>query len=66
MLLQAAKSGLLGGEGLALDSSTLDASADLAKIRRRESGLSYQEYLAQLAKESGVETEVAAIAEALK
>jgi transposase len=51
-----AKRGLLKGETLGVDSTTLEANAALRSIVRRDSGESYEEFLKRLAKESGIET----------
>lgn len=51
-----AKSGLLKGETLGLDATTLEANAALRSIVRRDSGESYQEFLTRLAQASGIET----------
>ena len=51
-----AKEGLLKGKTLGIDATTLEANAALRSIRRRDSGETYQEFLTQLAKASGIET----------
>jgi transposase len=48
--------GLLKGETVAIDGTTLEANAALRSIVRRDSGESYEEFLRGLAKESGIET----------
>lgn len=56
VLQRVAESGLLKGKTLGIDATTLEANAALRSIVRRDTGESYQEFLTQLAKESGVET----------
>jgi transposase len=51
-----AKKGLLRGETLGVDATTLEANAALRSIVRRGSGESYEEFLTALAKASGIET----------
>jgi transposase len=51
-----AEEGLLRGNTVAIDSTTLEANAALRSIVRRDSGQAYEEFLKRLAKESGVET----------
>lgn len=51
-----AKANLLSGEGLAIDSSTIDANAALSAVRRRDSGRDYHGFVQQLATTSGVPT----------
>ncbi len=51
-----AKSGLLRAKTLGIDSTTLEANAALRSIVRRDSGERYDEFLEQLAKDSGIET----------
>lgn len=51
-----AKRGLLKGKTLGVDSTTLEANAALRSIVRRDTGESYDEFLEQLAKSSGIET----------
>lgn len=46
--------GLLDGKALGIDSTTMEASAALRSIVRRDSGESYTEYLTELAKEAGI------------
>lgn len=43
------KAGLLKGEAVGVDSSTLEANASLEKLTRREDGKSYREYIGELA-----------------
>jgi len=51
-----ARKGFLKGKTLGIDATTLEANAALRSIVRRDSGESYQEFLTQLAQESGIET----------
>lgn len=51
-----AKEGLLKGNTIGIDATTLEANAALRSIVRRDSGESYEEFLRQLAKEAGIET----------
>ena len=48
--------GLVKGERLGVDGSTMEANAALRNIVRRDSGESYRAMLTRMAKESGVET----------
>ena len=48
--------GLLRGETLGVDATTLEANAALRSLVRRETGQSYQAFLTELAKASGIET----------
>jgi transposase len=48
--------GLLKGDTVAIDGTTLEANAALRSIVRRDSGESYDEFLRGLAQESGIET----------
>jgi transposase len=47
--------GLLKGEVLGVDSTTLEANAAMRSIVRKDSGETYREYLAGLAREAGME-----------
>jgi transposase len=47
---------LIEGKTIGVDSTTLEANAALRSIVRRDSGQGYQEFLADLAKQSGIET----------
>ena len=49
-------SGLLRGKTLGVDATTLEANAALRTIVRRADGTEYEEWLAQLARASGIET----------
>src|SRR3989304_1878262 len=51
-----ARKGLLQGKTLGVDATTLEANAALKSIVRRDSGEGYQEFLTQLAQESGIAT----------
>lgn len=59
------KAGLLKGEAIGVDSSTLEANASLEKLTRREDGKSYRDYVGELAAEAeGIDPEdTAAVAE---
>jgi transposase len=48
--------GLLSGKTLGVDATTLEANAAMRSIVRRDTKEGYQEFLARLAKESGIET----------
>ena len=54
-LLPLHRAGLLKGERIGLDSSILEANASHDKLVRREDGMSYQDYIAKLAEEAGVD-----------
>lgn len=47
---------LLSGRTLGVDSTTLEASAAMRSIVRRDTAEGYQQFLTRLAKESGIET----------
>jgi hypothetical protein len=51
--------GRIKGERIGLDASTMEASAALRAIVRRDSGEGYREMLAPMARESGIETPTA-------
>jgi len=51
-----AKEGLLKGETLGVDATTLEANAALRSIVRRDTGESYEGFLTRLAQASGIET----------
>jgi transposase len=51
-----AEEGLLKGNTVAIDGTTLEANAALRSIVRRDNGQTYEEFLQGLAKESGIET----------
>jgi hypothetical protein len=48
--------GLIKGERIGLDASTIEANAALRAIVRRDSGEGYREMLARMAREAGIET----------
>ena len=56
VLALVAARGLVKGERIGVDGSTMEANAALRAIVRRDSGETYREMLTQMAKESGVET----------
>src|SRR5579862_8451747 len=51
-----AEKGLLKGQTLGIDATTLEANAALRTIVRRDTGEGYQDFLKRLAQESGIET----------
>ena len=51
-----AEHGLVQGERLGVDASTMEANAALRTIVRRETGESYREMLKRMAQDSGIET----------
>ena len=51
-----AREGLLKGKTIGVDATTLEANAALRSIVRRDDGSTYDEYLTELAKASGIET----------
>jgi transposase len=51
-----ARQGLLDGQTVGVDATTLEANAALRSIVRKDTGQSYQEFLTELAKASGIET----------
>ena len=51
-----AKADLLKGKTLAVDATTLEANAALRSLCRTDTGEPYQDYLTELAKESGIDT----------
>jgi transposase len=51
-----AEKGLLKGKTVGIDGTTLEANAAMRSIVRRDSGESYEEFLRQLAQESGIST----------
>jgi transposase len=56
VLQRIAESGLLKGKTIGIDATTLEANAALRSIVRRDTGDNYQEFLINLAKESGIKT----------
>jgi len=51
-----ANHGLVGGRTVGVDSTTLEANAAMRSIVRRDTGEGYPEFLARLARESGIAT----------
>src|SRR5438067_1161523 len=51
-----AEHGLLRGQTIGIDATTLEANAALRSIVRRDSGEQYEEFLRRLAEESGIHT----------
>lgn len=56
VLQRLAEHGLIQGDRIGVDASTMEANAALRAIVRRETGEGYREMLKRLAKESGIET----------
>ena len=56
MLGVLAENGLVDGKTVGVDASTLEANAAMRSIVRRDTGASYNEFLEDLAKASGIET----------
>jgi transposase len=56
VLQRLAEHGLIQGERIGIDASTMEANAALRAIVRRDSGEGYREMLQRLAKESGIAT----------
>ncbi len=54
-----AEAGLVKGERIGVDASTMEANAALRNIVRRDTGEGYREMLEHLAQESGIETPTA-------
>jgi transposase len=50
------KHGLVSGQTVAIDATTLEANAALRSIVRRDTGETYDEFLTRLARASGIET----------
>jgi len=59
VLQRLAERGLIRGERIGVDASTMEANAALRTIVRRDSGEGYREMLTRMARESGVETPTA-------
>jgi transposase len=56
MILRALQeAGLVKGQTIGVDATTLEANAAMRSIVRRDTGQSYQDYLEQLAKNAGIE-----------
>jgi transposase len=51
-----AEAGLVKGQTIGIDATTLEANAALRSIVRRDTGETYQEFLTQLAQASGIQT----------
>jgi transposase len=49
------KEGLVDGQTIAIDATTLEANAAMRSIRRRDDGRKYEEFLKDLAKADGIE-----------
>lgn len=60
VLERLAERGLVTGERIGVDASTMEANAAMRTIRRRDTGETYREMLARMAEESGIETPSAA------
>jgi transposase len=56
ILQRLADAGLVKGQTIGIDATTLEANAALRSIVRRDTGETYQEFLVQLAQASGIET----------
>jgi transposase len=59
VLQRLAEHGLVRGERIGVDASTMEANAALRAIVRRETGEGYREMLTRMAQESGIETPTA-------
>ena len=59
VLQRLAERGLIQGDRIGVDASTMEANAALRSIVRRDSGEGYREMLKRLAQESGIETPTA-------
>jgi transposase len=55
VLLALREAGLIKGQTIGVDATTLEANAAMRSIVRRDTGQSYQDYLEQLAKNAGIE-----------
>ena len=60
VLQRLAERGLVRGERIGVDASTMEANAALRTIVRRDSGEGYRDMLARMAQASGIETPTAA------
>ena len=60
VLARLAEHGLVKGNRIGVDGSTMEANAAMRSIRRRDTGESYREMLRRMAEESGIETPTAA------
>ena len=56
VLQRLADAGLVKGQTIGIDATTLEANAALRSIVRRDTGETYQDFLTQLAQASGIET----------
>lgn len=56
MLQRLADAGLVKGQTVGIDATTLEANAALRSIVRRDTGESYQAFLRTLAQASGIDT----------
>ena len=56
MLKQLAKHGLVRGKTVGIDATTLEANVAMKSLVRRDTGQSYDDFLTELAKASGIET----------
>jgi transposase len=56
VLERLAARGLIKGERIGVDASTMEANAALRTIVRRDNGEGYREMLTRMARESGIET----------
>jgi len=56
ILERLARGGVLKGETLSIDATTLEANAAMRSIVRRDTGETYQDFLKRLAEESGIKT----------
>src|SRR5215210_3237340 len=56
VLQQLADAGLVKGTTIGIDATTLEANAAMRSIVRRDTGETYQDFLTQLAKASGIDT----------
>ena len=56
ILQRLAEAGLVKGQTIGIDATTLEANAALRSIVRRETGETYQDFLTHLAQASGIET----------
>ena len=59
MLALMAEQGLVKGDRIGVDASTMEANAALSTIVRRDDGRTYREMLQQMATKSGIETPTA-------
>ena len=60
VLARLAEHGLIKGDRIGVDGSTMEANAAMRSIRRRDTDETYREMLIRMAKESGIETPTAA------